>query len=72
PPIPGCETRNRAFFADNGLAVRADITDEGLDDALSLMADPDAQEAMAACQAALIRPDAAERICRLAEDLCGA
>ena len=72
PPIPGCETRNRAFFADNGLAVRVDITDEGLDDALSLMADPDAQEAMAARQAALIRPDAAERICRLAEELCGA
>lgn len=65
PPIPGCETRNRRFFTENGMAVSVNTDPGELEDALELLNQPQALERMEQCQRGLIHKDAARRICDL-------
>ena len=69
PPIPGCETRNAAFFAATGmsLAVRRPVRD--LTPALEALSDPSRAETMRACQQRNLPQDAVESISQLAEAL---
>lgn len=65
-PIPGCETKNAAFFAQRGMALRAESVQDAAQKAVRLAGDPQAQAAMRASQRANTRPDAAQRIVELA------
>ena len=66
PPIPGCETRNRAFFTQTGMAIQADPSPKALENVLSLLRQPEKLEHMRWCQRSIIPKDAAQRICDLA------
>lgn len=66
PPIPGCETRNRRFFTQTGMAIQADATEKALDNVLSLLNQPERLEHMRQCQRSIIPKDAAAKICDLA------
>lgn len=69
PPIPGCETRNRKFFTQTGMAIQADATAKALDNVLSLLNQPERLEHMRQCQRSIIPKDAAQKICDLADAL---
>lgn len=66
PPIPGCETRNRAFFTQAGMAIQADPSPKALENVLTLLKQPEKLEHMRSCQRGIIPKDAAQRICDLA------
>lgn len=66
PPIPGCETRNRAFFTTTGMAVPADPTPGALEEILALPEQPERLSHMRQCQRQFIPKDAAGKICDLA------
>lgn len=69
PPIPGCETRNLQFYTQNGMAVEAELSQEGLRRMLDLLDAPSACEEMLHNQRTVIPKDAAPKICRLAEEM---
>ncbi len=66
PPIPGCETRNRRFFAGEGMAEAVEPTERDLERVLALLDEPDHWARMAENQRRIIPKDAAQRICDLA------
>ena len=67
PPIPGCETRNRALFTQTGMAIQADPHPRALENVLDLLNRPEKLEHMRECQRSIIPKNAAQRICDLAE-----
>lgn len=66
PPIPGCETKNRAFFTTTGMAVSAEPSPRELEEVLALPEQPEKLAYMRQCQNQFIPKDAAQRICDLA------
>lgn len=69
PPIPGCESRNLSFFTQNGMAKEVHVSREGLEEILALMDDPEECRIMIEQQKKWIHPDAAARVCDLAEEI---
>lgn len=69
PPIPGCETRNRKFFTETGMAWKAELTPSALRGLLSMSEQNEKLVHMRRCQSSLIPKDAAEKICDLANAL---
>lgn len=61
-PIPGCETRNAAFFQERGMSLRAYGTEEIATTAASLLKNPETGAAMCAAQRRTINPNAARDI----------
>ncbi|MBC8537184.1 MGDG synthase family glycosyltransferase [Feifania hominis] len=71
-PIPGCETKNAAFFKDRGLSLCDQNLDALVDQAVALANDPTARRSMAEAQAAHSNPHAAQDICACIErEVCG-
>ena len=68
--IPGCETHNAAYFAEHGMAKRAETDEEAVTYATELAYEPEKAEQMRTMQRTLIHPDAAERIVEEAEKQC--
>lgn len=66
PPIPGCETKNRRFYTEAGMALAAEPEERDLRRILALLETPAVWEGMAENQRRIIPKDAAERICDLA------
>ncbi len=60
--IPGCETKNAAFFAAHGMSAATKNAKEAARLAQELLCDERAKEKMRAAQRANIHPEAAERI----------
>ena len=69
PPIPGCESKNLRFFTENGMAVKAELSADGLRKILTLSESTSACDKMCRSQRNVIPKDAAENICDLAEKL---
>ena len=67
PPIPGCETRNRRFYTETGMAEAVEPNERDLQRVLSLLDSPAHWERMMENQRRVIPKDAAQRICDLAE-----
>lgn len=65
PPIPGCESRNRTFFTENGMAIPAILRPRELERLLALTDDASRLSEMNRCQRKYIPKDAAGRICDL-------
>ncbi len=70
-PIPGCETRNLAFFSGNGMSIGVTDLKRDLLRTVRLLRDEDAVRAMRRAQRGRIDPAAAERIAALAEECAG-
>ncbi len=68
-PIPGCETRNMAYFSQTGMSLALDRPEEQVLDALDRLAQPGGAEEMIRAQRAHIPHDAAEAIAKFAEEL---
>ena len=68
-PIPGCETKNMAFFASHGMSLPVTEPEKELPAALERLTDVSARTEMAACQRKYIPQDAAPAICNLLESL---
>lgn len=66
-PIPGCETRNAAFFSERGLSVQACGREEIVRAASRLLNDPDACARMRAAQAQTLNRHAARDIADIVE-----
>ena len=66
-PIPGCETSNMHFFAQNGMSLAVTSPEDELADACDRLLDSAAREEMIAAQRRVIPADAAGDICRLLE-----
>ncbi len=60
--IPGCETKNAVFFAENGMSVNAKSIPEAAEAARELLACPWKRDAMRRAQYAVINPYAARDI----------
>ena len=69
PPIPGCESRNLAFFTETGMAVPAVLKPRELEKLLTLPDDPQRLAQMHAHQREFIPKSAAAQICSLAAAL---
>ena len=69
PPIPGCESRNLAFFTGTGMAVPAVLKPRELEKLLALPDDPQRLAQMHARQREFIPKSAAAQICSLASAL---
>ena len=69
PPIPGCESRNLAFFTKTGMAVPAILKPRELEKLLTLPDDPQRLTQMHRCQHDFIPKDAPTHICALASAL---
>ena len=69
-PIPGCETRNRQFFAQNGLSLSAKGILSQLELGQMLMESESEREKMRAQQRAFAQPDASAQIFRLIQHEC--
>ncbi|MBR2719454.1 MAG: hypothetical protein IKB78_09195 [Clostridia bacterium] len=67
-PIPGCETRNRAYFETHGMSLAARMPAEAVD-ALRSLNEPALCQQMVEQQHACINAGAASDICDLAEML---
>ena len=65
-PIPGCETRNAAFYASRGMSIRVS-TQAQLLDAVEKSSQKDIASQMLQAQHAEINPNAAADICSFAE-----
>lgn len=61
-PIPGCETRNAAFFQQHGMSLRANGAEEVAATAIYLMRNEPAQQAMRQAQKNTINRFAAQQI----------
>lgn len=68
--IPGCETRNLAFFAGHGLSMAARKLPEQVSCGLQLVRDELSAEAMRRAQAEHISPCAASRLVEALVQLC--
>lgn len=66
PPIPGCETRNRRFYTETGMAEAVEPNERDLQRVLSLLDSPAHWERMMENQRRVIPKDAAQKICDLA------
>ena len=60
--IPGCETKNAAFFEERGMSRRTRSESEAAEAAVSLAHDPAASEAMREAQRQNTHADAAKRV----------
>ena len=67
--IPGCETTNAAFFSQHGMSLACAASKKDLRKAMELLGDLPRQEAMLEQQKRWIAPDAAVKICELAEQM---
>ena len=67
-PIPGCETHNVRFFAENGLSVRLDSA--SAKDVFAILADETRKTDMKKRQHELIPRNAASDICDLIGKMC--
>ena len=65
PPIPGCETRNRRFYTEEGMAEAAEPNERDLKRVLNLLDSPAHWERMGENQRRVIPKDAAQRIADL-------
>ncbi|MGM9680071.1 MAG: glycosyltransferase [Eubacteriales bacterium] len=65
-PIPGCEDRNLAFFADRGMSLSARCPDD-LIPALERLLNPETADAMICAQRKYIRQNSAARIAGFCE-----
>lgn len=70
-PIPGHEERNVEFLMNNGAAVRVSPTFSVCEAVYYITRNPERLEYMSRCIELIAKPDAAERICGLAQSLCG-
>lgn len=70
-PIPGCETRNVAFFTKHGMSLAVDRQPGTLRRAIAEVEDPKFRRRMIDNQHRWVPSDAADQICRLAERLTG-
>lgn len=68
-PIPGCETRNMAFFEKHGLCLAAGSPKDHLTDACDRLLDKACQQEMKENQHKFIPGDAALSICRFMEEV---
>lgn len=68
-PIPGCETKNSAFFVDRGLSYASRYMIEQIRLGMLLMRSRDLQEDMRQAQELHRKPDAAKQIMELLEAL---
>ena len=66
-PIPGCETRNAAFFSERGMSLQACGREEIVRAASRLLNDPDACARMRAAQAQTLNRHAARDIADIVE-----
>lgn len=66
-PIPGCETRNMAFFSENGMSVPVKNPKSQLTGACDSILDPSVRERMLENQRNTIPRDSTDRICDLIE-----
>ena len=69
-PIPGHEERNVEFLMNNGAALRVSPNFSVCEAVYYLNTRPKRLELMSRCIELVAKPDAAERICDLAESLC--
>ena len=67
-PIPGCETSNMHFFAQNGMSLAVNSPEHELIDACDRLLEAGAREKMIECQHRVIPTDAAGDICALLEE----
>ena len=67
-PIPGCETSNMHFFAQNGMSLAVNAPEHELTDACDRLLGEGAREKMIECQHRVIPADAAGDICTLLEE----
>ena len=70
-PNPGHEERNVEFLMNNGAAVRVSPTFSVCEAVYYITRNPERLEYMSRCIELIAKPDAAERICGLAQSLCG-
>lgn len=70
-PIPGCENKNMAFFAEHGMSIAVGDRTEKLTEALEALQAPDAVREMRENQKKYINGHAASDICDLAERVVG-
>ncbi len=66
-PIPGCETSNMHFFAENGMSLAVNSPEEELTAACDELLDETRRERMIQAQHRVIPGDAATAICELLE-----
>ena len=66
-PIPGCETSNMHFFAENGMSLAVNSPEEELTAACDELLDEARRERMIQAQRLVIPGDAATAICELLE-----
>jgi processive 1,2-diacylglycerol beta-glucosyltransferase len=69
-PIPGHEERNVEFLMNNGAALRVTEKFSISEAVYYLYTHPERLELMSRCIELIAKPDAAERICDLAQSLC--
>ena len=67
PPIPGCETKNAKFFAEQGMSLSIKKTKNEVHQAISLLGDAVKRNNMLYRQRKVICADATEAICDLAQ-----
>lgn len=68
-PIPGCENKNMSFFERNGMSVAVGKDLSELPRAIEKIVDPSFSEEIRDNQRRIINPNAAEDICKFAENL---
>jgi len=70
-PIPGCETRNAAFFSRHGMSVLGENEKEAGERVLELLKNPVMARNMVRAQKHYINAKAAADICDYIEEYCG-
>lgn len=68
-PIPGCESRNMAYFGSHGMSVSAKCSQKSISNALDYLAKSENRDKMVMCQKENLNSKAASDICDLAEKL---
>lgn len=69
-PIPGCETKNAAFFSEHGMSAAAQSDREAGERVLELLHNQAEQERMREAQKHYINAEAAVTICDYLEAFC--
>ena len=69
--IPGCETKNAAFFASRSMSLRAKSIGQAAEGAVALAQDRNEQERMREAQRANTHCDAADRVIGYVRAYCG-
>ena len=69
-PIPGHEERNVEFLMNNGAALRVSHNFSVCEAVYYLYTNPERLTLMSRCIELIAKPDAAQRICDLAESIC--